>query len=322
MVDVSMIKRKSSALSPSSLNCLSHIPTVNVSSGCAHGCLYCYTRGYSTYPGEEKVEVYENLLDKLKKELPRKKIRPRAVYFSPSSDVFQPIPEVLNLSYSIFEYLLSMGVGVAFLTKGTIPEKHMKLLKSHAHNARAQVGLITLDENILKTFEPRAASARRRLSQIKELTRAGLTTQVRLDPIIPGLTDDENTLRPLIEAIAETGVKNLASSALFLRPAVAASLKEYITDKKMLDKILAPFSCAKRLAIHAEHSHVTALPKMAREEILSRVKNIANEFGIRMKICACKNPDIASGTCGIAGDWIKPPEETAQISLFSKPGRS
>ena len=94
MVEVKMVKRKSHVLSPSGLDCLAHIPTVNVSNGCAHGCLYCYTRGYSIYPGEEKIEVYENLLEKLKKELPRKKRRPRAVYFSPSSDVFQPVPEM------------------------------------------------------------------------------------------------------------------------------------------------------------------------------------------------------------------------------------
>ncbi|MBW2087124.1 MAG: radical SAM protein [Deltaproteobacteria bacterium] len=319
MVDILMVKRKSSALSPSSLDCLAHIPTVNVSSGCAHGCLYCYTRGYSIYPGEEKVEVYENVLDKLKKELPRKKRRPRAVYFSPSSDVFQPVPEVLDVTYGVFEYLLKMGVGVAFLTKGTIPDRHMKLLKSHAENVRAQAGLITLEEDILKVFEPRAASAHQRLSQIRELTEAGLRTQVRLDPILPGLTDDEDTLRPLIEAIAETGVKFVAASILFLRPAVTASLKKNMENKQMLNTLLKSFSKAGRLEIHAEHSKVMALQKEDRKAVFDRIRNIANDHGIGLNICACKNPDLASGSCSIAGDWIKPPKEVEQLSLFENP---
>ena len=46
------------------------------------------------------------------------------------------------------------------------------------------------------------------------LAKAGLRTQVRLDPILPGLTDDEDKLRPLVKAIAETGVKKVAASIL------------------------------------------------------------------------------------------------------------
>lgn len=322
MVNVRMVKRKAQVLTPSGLDCLAHIPTVNITTGCAHGCLYCYTRGYSIYPGEGQVEVYENLLDKLKKELPRKKRRPRAVYFSPSSDVFQPVPEVLEVTYGVFEYLLKTGVGVAFLTKGAIPERHMKLLKSHAANVRAQVGLITLEDDILKVFEPRAAPARQRLSQIQELTSAGLRTQVRLDPILPGLTDGEDRLRPLLRAIAETGVKKVAASILFLRPAVAASFKEHIQDPETLARIMAPFSRARRLAIHAEHSRVMALPEMERAAIFARLRKIAAAFGIGVKICACKNPDLASGTCSIAGDWIKPSPQARQLGLFEKPERS
>jgi len=55
------------------------------------------------------------------------------VYFSPSSDVFQPVPEVLELGHSIFEYLLSKDIGVAFLTKGRIPDAVEQLLSSIAN---------------------------------------------------------------------------------------------------------------------------------------------------------------------------------------------
>src|SRR4030042_4215592 len=123
MVNVTRIDRKSAILSPSSLACLTHIPAVNLTSGCAHDCLYCYARGYSVFPGENKVVVYENTLDKMKNELLRKRIKPQAVYFSPSSDIFQPVPEVLELSHSILELLLSKDIGIALLTKGLIPDK-------------------------------------------------------------------------------------------------------------------------------------------------------------------------------------------------------
>ena len=90
-------ERQSAVLTPSILSCISHLPTINLTAGCAHNCLYCYVRGYSQHPGENTVTVYANTLERLQRELPRKRRRPVAVYFSPSSDLFQPVPEVLDL---------------------------------------------------------------------------------------------------------------------------------------------------------------------------------------------------------------------------------
>jgi DNA repair photolyase len=47
MVQVTLVDRKSKALTPSRLRCLAHLPTINVTAGCVHGCAYCYIRGYS-----------------------------------------------------------------------------------------------------------------------------------------------------------------------------------------------------------------------------------------------------------------------------------
>ena len=85
--------------------------------GCAHGCLYCYTRGYRAYPGEGKLDVYENTLHKLQDELRRKRHKPDAVYFSPASDLFQPVPDVLDMAYEVIRYLLANGIGIAFLSE-------------------------------------------------------------------------------------------------------------------------------------------------------------------------------------------------------------
>ena len=152
MVNLSWAERKSTVLGSSSLACLSSIPSINLTSGCAHDCIYCYARGYSGFPGENNVVIYQDTLEKLKKELLHKRSKPQAVYFSPSSDVFQPIPEVLELTHSIFELLLSKDIGLAFLTKGRIPDKTMSLLLSHSDKVRAQIGINTHDDNIRCLF--------------------------------------------------------------------------------------------------------------------------------------------------------------------------
>ena len=318
MVTVVPTNRRSAVLTPSSLACLAHMPTVNLTSGCAHGCRYCYTRGYSTHPGEDKVVVYRNTFEKLRDELARKREKPRAVYFSPSSDLFQPVPEVLEIGYHVLEFLLSQGVGVAFLSKGHIPKKTMGLLLNHTDNVRAQIGITTLDENIQRMFEPNTASPSVRIAQIAKLINSGIATEARLDPVLPGLTDTPDTLRQLFSALAGAGVKRAAVSTLFLRPSVIKSLKRNIYDTEVLHMLLGFYQEARRMAIHAERSSVIALPSAMRNEIYTRISHAAEEYGIEMAICACKNPDLAHGTCNIGGTWPKWPEHDEQPRLFDR----
>jgi DNA repair photolyase len=317
MVKVIQIDRRSAVLTPSSLACLSHMPTINLTSGCAHGCVYCYTRSYSTHPGENKVVLYRNTLDKLKSELTRKRKRPQAVYFSPSSDLFQPVPEVLELGYHVLEFLLSQGIGVAFLSKGYIPEKIMSLILNHAGNVRAQIGITTLDESIQHIFEPNTAGPKVRVEQIAKLVAGGIATEARIDPVLPGLTDSKDALRQLFSALAKAGVKRVAVGTLFLRSSVLESLKRNVQNTELLQALLSFYREAKRMTIHAEHSSVIALPSAVRKEIYTRIGRIAEEHGIGLVICACKNPDLAHGTCNIGGNW---PRHETQRNLFERMG--
>ena len=318
MTEVRHADRRTAVLTPSSLACLRQVATVNLTAGCAHGCLYCYTRGYRNHPGEGRVTVYANTLTLLQKELRRKRVQPAAVYFSPSSDPFQPVPEVLSLCYQVLELLLTSGIRVAFLTKGTIPSEHMGLLAEHAELVSAQIGLISTDETTLQLFESRAASAHVRLQQMGELCGLGIATAVRLDPILPGVSDDAENLRRLFQAAAKQGVRSAAASVLFLRPVVRSTVRRRLRSPDLLERLLAAFAAPQRLAIRTGSSWVTALPVDARGAILDRAKSIATEYGIALKICACKNPDLAATDCGIAGHWPMPPAGTQQRTLFDQ----
>lgn len=316
MVKLTTIKRKSALLTPSSLACLVEIPTVNLTMGCAHGCLYCYTRGYRSYPGEDTVNLYENSWELLREELRRRRLKPAAVYFSPASDLFQPVPEILEIAYRLLREILDRGIGVAFLTKGVIPARHMSLLQEHAALVRAQIGLITLDEALLRTFEPRAAPPFVRVAQMKLLTQGGIKTQLRIDPILPQLTDDEPTLRAVCRSAAEAGVTDIAASVLFLRPALTRRLWQASRRNAAVASCLGAFSTPQRIAIHAAHSSVIALPREERARIFNRLENVAASYGMTVKRCACKNPDIANGRCSIAGEW-QCRRTTTETTLFA-----
>jgi DNA repair photolyase len=312
MVTIVRIERKSTVLSPSGLACLSHIPAVNLTAGCAHKCVYCYARGYSNYPGEDRIIIYKNTLEKLKNELFCKRERPAEVYFSPSSDIFQPIPEVLELGYSVLSHLLFNSIGVTFLTKGRIPEYTLKLLLNNADKVKAQIGIITPDDDIRKIYEPNAASIEVRLQQMKEMISGGISTEARLMPILPGITDDDNSLGRLFNAIARTGIKQTAISTLFIRPAIADSLLKRVPDRSTVRALLSLYKNMGRVAVHARNSSVIPLPRPVREKIYTNIRKIANKYDIAVSVCGCMNPDIG-GSCNIAG---KRSLQYAQPSLF------
>jgi len=311
MSTVTRVRRKSSVLTPSSLPCLSTIPTVNLTVGCLHGCLYCYARSYREYPGEGRIIVYENTLEKLQDELSRRRKAPRVVYFSPSSDLFQPIDEVLGLGESIIRFLLSRRIGVSFLTKGRVPDNVLRLLCENADLVSAQIGIIGLDEDIIRTFETHAASPERRILQIETLVRAGVPTQARIDPILPTITDGSRESEALFAALAGVGITQIAVDVLFLRPAIVQSLRKNPADKRRLARLLGAFDRAER----SGHDSSWRLPLEVRRETLARMQRTAAAHGIEVKVCGCENPDLANGSCNIAGKYPRLPTMAVQPAL-------
>jgi DNA repair photolyase len=300
---VTKTSRRSPVLTASGLACLSTLPTINLTTGCLHDCLYCYIRGYRNYPGEGRVILYENTLELLRHELLRLDPKPHSVYFSPSSDLFQPAPEVLELSHSILEFLFSEGIGVAFLTKGVIPDCTLQLLIEHRELVRAQIGLITLDEDISRVFEPHAASPERRLLQLETLIAGGIQTEARLDPILPGVTDSPELLDELLARLAGVGVQRTAAGVLFLRPGILYWLKSRVSDRRMLALLLHAYQEGQQVVMRGAQYPILNLSTEARRQIFERLERAAAAHGIETKICACKNADLARGSCNIAGTW-------------------
>ena len=299
MVKVTLIDRKSNALTPSSLRCLSHLPTINMTAGCVHGCAYCYIRGYSQYPGDDTVTVYRNTAEQVARELTRKRKRPIAVYFCPSSDAFMPVAEVLEQSYRTMKLLLDQGIGVQFVTKGAIPERFFALFAARPELVAGQVGLTTLDDGLNAAVEPKAAPAARRLSDLGRLINIGVTASLRADPLFHGITDDDAGLGTLFAEAARRGVRDVSASYLFLRPAIVGSLRRNIHDEELLQRILDPFDKAGRASFQTRNAETggISLPIEVRHAELDRIRQLAERHDLALRICGCKNGDITNSRC-------------------------
>ncbi|MBT3201525.1 MAG: radical SAM protein [Phycisphaerales bacterium] len=292
-------KRKGPILTPSSLPCLGKMPTINITEGCVHNCVYCYTQGYRSYPGQGRVVLFDNIPELLRAELPRKRKKPHRVYFSPSSDAFQPLDEVQDVTFETMSILLARGVEIAFLTKGVVDERFAALFAKSSTSVHAQIGVTTTNPRLWELLETGAACPAERLETIERLTRIGVSVRVRLDPLIPGLTDRADNLRPLLSELSRRGVRSIVASYLFLRPGFAQRVSRQLEFALGSSWDIGAWSGQNFVEGLGSGRMISTEERQAR---FTQLRDLAAGFGIDVHVCACKNPRLQDNSdCKIAG---------------------
>jgi len=315
-MQIGFVERKGHVLTRPTLKCLSQVASINPTLGCIHQCAYCYARGYSIYPGDGKVFVYGNMPEKLKKELISRRKLPAYVFFSPTCDVLQPIPQVLKVTYELMRILLEYGVGINLLTKGRISAKFLQLFGQYKESVLIQIGITTLNRDIQRKMEPFAATPQERLRNIEQLCTIGIMPEVKLDPLIPGVTDTKANLTALFQTLQGFGVNSTGINYLFLRPQIKKNLYKALGKTSFLPKILEHYQNAKPIHLLAEQSRVIALDVAYRKHAYEQISKWAKAFGIHAYVCGCKNPDITEEPL-CATTWGKHFENTfGQKKLF------
>ena len=191
--------------------------TLNPYRGCEHGCIYCFARPYHEYLGyscgldfETKLVAKHDAPEMLRRELARPSWKAEPIVMSAITDIYQPIEYRLRLARRCLEVLAECGQPVSTMTKSALVLRDLDLWSamSRRGTGRVTVTLVTLDDQLAKTLEPRAASPARRLRVIRELAGAGVDVSVNVAPVIPGLTDSE--VPRILEAVAAAGATRAA----------------------------------------------------------------------------------------------------------------
>jgi DNA repair photolyase len=304
--------RRGRILSLADFGCLKGIPTLNVTQGCLFQCAYCYARGYRDAPGKGKVHLYVNLPRLLEEELLKKRVLPPWVILNTSSDCFQPHPDILDVTWQVMKLLLDHGVGLSFLTKGIIPERFLRLMEGFPEKILAQIGLVSLSPLYWRKYEPGTPSPEGRLKNIQRLKQIGVFPEIRMDPIVPFVTDVESELKRLFEQLESFEVKRVTVSYLHLRPAIRDQLLQELPP--IHQKLITPLFETQEWKTIGSSSKTKLLPRTLREGGYQRIKETANEFGITVIVCQCKNPDLEADICS-PGTVRKVSRKTTPIQL-------
>jgi DNA repair photolyase len=207
--------------------------SINPYRGCEHGCVYCYARPTHAYLGlspgldfETKLLAKLDAARLLERELGAPGYRCQPLALGTNTDPYQPVERRLKITRGILEVLARCRHPVTIVTKSAGVVRDLDLLAPMAreHLARVAVSVTTLDRDLARRLEPRAAAPGRRLEAIRELSAAGVPTAVMVAPIIPALTDHE--IETILRAAAAAG----ASSAGYVLLRLPHEVKELFGD--------------------------------------------------------------------------------------------
>ena len=202
--------------------------------GCEHGCIYCYARPSHSYLGyspgldfETRLIAKENLPEVLRAELSRSSHVAAPIMLGSVTDCYQPVEREVGLTRRVIEVLAQARHPFSIVTKGSGIERDLDLLVPLAqqHLVAVYVTLTTLQPELARKLEPRAAAPHRRLRMIRTLSEAGIPVGVSLAPQIPFLNDD---MEQVLAAASEAGARQAFYAVLRLPWEVAPLFNEWL----------------------------------------------------------------------------------------------
>ena len=198
----------------------------------------CFARNTHTYldldPGHDfdsKIIVKLNAGELVRRELGAPNWPGAPIAMGTNVDVYQRAEGRYRLMPQILAALRDFANPFSILTKGTLILRDLALLNQAAEvtsvNVSYSVGFVR--DEIWRSVESGTPSPRRRLDAVRTLTDAGFSVGVLMAPILPGLTDDDESIEETVAAIAAAGATSVTPLPLHLRPGAREWYASWLT---------------------------------------------------------------------------------------------
>ncbi|GBQ34099.1 radical SAM protein [Gluconacetobacter azotocaptans] len=158
----------------------------------------------------------------------RPSYQPRPIALGTNTDPYQPVERTQGLTRAILDVLERFSHPVTIVTKSAGVLRDLDILTALAARnlVRVSLSVTTLDPELARRMEPRAATPARRLEAIRTLSAAGVPTTVMAAPMIPALNDSE--MEAILAASAQAGARGAAYVLLRLPQEVAPLFEDWI----------------------------------------------------------------------------------------------
>ncbi|HET6215013.1 MAG TPA: intein-containing Rv2578c family radical SAM protein [Micromonosporaceae bacterium] len=186
----------------------------------------CFARNTHTYLDldsgrdfDTRVVVKVNAGHLLRKELAAPRWQGNSIAMGTNVDCYQRAEGRYRLMRDIISALRDFANPFSILTKGTLITRDLDLLTQAATAAQVGISLSIgfVDEELWRSVEPGTPSPRRRLDAVRQFADAGFAVNVLMAPILPGLTDTDESIDATVRAIAAAGAAGVVPISLHLR---------------------------------------------------------------------------------------------------------
>lgn len=186
--------------------------TTNPYTGCSHRCIYCYITSYirDAFNPRPKKDFLRQAIRDLK-QIPKGSI----INISSSSDPYQPLERKYLLTRRFLE-IAGKDYILEVVTKSDLVTRDADILADS--RSTVSITITTPDENLARMIEPNAPPPERRIKAIEELSGKDIPVTLRLDPIMPFLTDDVESIKKVIAEASWAGAKHVVTSIYKAKP--------------------------------------------------------------------------------------------------------
>lgn len=208
--------------------------SVNPYRGCEHGCIYCFARPTHSYlnlsPGldfETKIIAKRNIRDVLRTDLMKRSYVPRLLNIGSATDCYQPVERELKLTRGLIELMQQVRHPFSLVTKSSGVERDLDLIAPMAADklAAVYITITSLDGDLARKLEPRAAAPHRRLRTIERLVAEGVPVGVSVAPQIPFVTED---MEQVLQAAWQAGARTAFYTVVRLPWEVAPLFRQWL----------------------------------------------------------------------------------------------
>ncbi|MBE6495685.1 MAG: radical SAM protein [Methanobrevibacter thaueri] len=207
---------------------------INLYRGCTHGCIYCDSRSavYNINHKFEDIEVKENAVELLKKELIKRK--PCMIGTGAMTDPYIPLEKRLEYVRKSLKLVYRYGFGWACITKSDLVLRDIDLLKKINEKTKAvvQITLTTADDDLCRMIEPNVCATSRRVEVLQRLKEENIPTVVWLCPLLPHINATEENINALLDFCIDAEVKGVLNMGMGL--SLREGNREYFYEQ--LDK--------------------------------------------------------------------------------------
>lgn len=247
--------------------------------GCSHGCLYCYITSY--IPRGHTLRLKPKLLERVRKEVLHID-KELCVSMANSSDPYPPEEEEHSLTREILKIFAKENIKTLLVTKSSLVTRDLDILSGM--RVCVAITITTLDESLAKKLEPRAPSPKQRLRALKTLSDAGVPCVLRLDPVIPGLTDCE------IEKIVGLAAESCCH-------VVSSTYKAKPDNLRRMAKAFPQLNLVELLRHGKRMNGYQYLPEKHRRGLMEKVRQACDKHGLTFATCREGFKDLHTATC-------------------------